>query len=105
MRSRSATEVPPNFITRRDTSRTLRARTAGSSGAARRRQGRPLGLKRWPMNERSSIEAADVARFAAVAGEWWDPAGKFAPLHRLNPARLGVIRDACLAQFGRDTAG
>lgn len=53
------------------------------------------------MNERSSIEAADVARFAAVAGEWWDPAGKFAPLHRLNPVRLGVIRETCLAQFGR----
>ncbi|HEY7851417.1 MAG TPA: bifunctional 2-polyprenyl-6-hydroxyphenol methylase/3-demethylubiquinol 3-O-methyltransferase UbiG [Caulobacteraceae bacterium] len=56
------------------------------------------------MSDRSSIEPADVARFAAAAEEWWDPAGKFAPLHRLNPARLTVIRDTCLAHFGRDGA-
>ena len=56
------------------------------------------------MSKRSSIEAADVARFAALAEAWWDPAGEFAPLHRLNPARLAVIRAACLAHFGRDGA-
>ena len=52
----------------------------------------------------SSIDAADVARFSAIAAEWWDPRGKFAPLHRLNPARLGFIRDEALAHFGRDGA-
>jgi 2-polyprenyl-6-hydroxyphenyl methylase/3-demethylubiquinone-9 3-methyltransferase len=51
---------------------------------------------------RSSIDAADVARFSAVAAEWWDPRGKFAPLHRLNPARLAFIRDQTLAHFRRD---
>ncbi|HWA62432.1 MAG TPA: bifunctional 2-polyprenyl-6-hydroxyphenol methylase/3-demethylubiquinol 3-O-methyltransferase UbiG [Caulobacteraceae bacterium] len=50
----------------------------------------------------SSIDAADVARFAAIADEWWDPHGKFGPLHRLNPARLAFIRDEALARFGRD---
>ncbi len=49
-----------------------------------------------------SIDPADVARFSAVAAEWWDPRGKFAPLHRLNPARLGFIRDQALERFGRD---
>ncbi len=51
---------------------------------------------------RTSIDPADVARFSAVAAEWWDPRGKFAPLHRLNPARLGFIRDRALTHFNRD---
>ncbi|HEX7758539.1 MAG TPA: bifunctional 2-polyprenyl-6-hydroxyphenol methylase/3-demethylubiquinol 3-O-methyltransferase UbiG [Caulobacteraceae bacterium] len=50
----------------------------------------------------SSIDPADVARFSAIAAEWWDPAGKFAPLHHFNPARLAFIREAALARFGRD---
>ena len=50
----------------------------------------------------SSIDPADVARFSAIAAEWWDPKGKFAPLHRFNPARLAFIREEALARFGRD---
>jgi 2-polyprenyl-6-hydroxyphenyl methylase / 3-demethylubiquinone-9 3-methyltransferase len=49
-----------------------------------------------------SIVAEDVARFSAIAEQWWDPKGKFAPLHRLNPARLAFIRDAVLNHFGGD---
>jgi len=52
----------------------------------------------------SSIDPAEVARFSAVADQWWDPRGKFAPLHKFNPIRLGFIRDQALAQFGRDGA-
>ena len=52
----------------------------------------------------SSIDPADVARFSAIAAEWWDPHGKFAPLHRFNPCRLGFIRDQALARFGRNSA-
>ncbi len=52
----------------------------------------------------ASIDPADVARFSATAAAWWDPHGKFAPLHRLNPARLGFIRRQALARFGRDDA-
>src|SRR5690348_12684861 len=51
---------------------------------------------------RSSIDPAEVARFSAMAAEWWDPRGKLAPLHALNPARLGFIREQALARFGRD---
>jgi 2-polyprenyl-6-hydroxyphenyl methylase/3-demethylubiquinone-9 3-methyltransferase len=50
----------------------------------------------------SSIDPADVARFSAIAEEWWDPSGKFAPLHRFNPVRLDFIREQALARFQRD---
>jgi 2-polyprenyl-6-hydroxyphenyl methylase/3-demethylubiquinone-9 3-methyltransferase len=51
---------------------------------------------------KSSIDPADVARFSAIAEAWWDPKGKFAPLHRFNPVRLAFIRDRALRHFGRD---
>jgi 2-polyprenyl-6-hydroxyphenyl methylase/3-demethylubiquinone-9 3-methyltransferase len=50
----------------------------------------------------SSVDAADVARFTAIADEWWDPTGKFAPLHRFNPVRLAFIREQALERFRRD---
>jgi len=50
----------------------------------------------------TSIDPDEVARFSAWAAEWWDPNGKFAPLHRFNPARLAIIRERALARFGRD---
>jgi 2-polyprenyl-6-hydroxyphenyl methylase/3-demethylubiquinone-9 3-methyltransferase len=50
----------------------------------------------------SSIDPADVERFSRIAAEWWDPNGKFAPLHRFNPVRLAFIREQLLARFGRD---
>jgi 2-polyprenyl-6-hydroxyphenyl methylase/3-demethylubiquinone-9 3-methyltransferase len=50
----------------------------------------------------STIDPAEVAKFSAIAAEWWDPSGKFAPLHKFNPVRLGFIRDQAAAHFGRD---
>jgi 2-polyprenyl-6-hydroxyphenyl methylase/3-demethylubiquinone-9 3-methyltransferase len=52
----------------------------------------------------SSIDPDEVARFSALAAKWWDPKGEFAPLHRINPVRLGFIREQALARFGRDGA-
>ena len=52
-----------------------------------------------------SVDPQEVARFAALAEEWWDPAGKFAPLHRFNPVRLAFIRDRLAARVGRDPLG
>ncbi|OZA84348.1 MAG: 3-demethylubiquinone-9 3-O-methyltransferase, partial [Caulobacter sp. 39-67-4] len=49
-----------------------------------------------------SIDPADVARFSAIAAEWWDPKGKFAPLHVFNPCRLAFIREQAVARFDRD---
>lgn len=51
---------------------------------------------------RSSIDPAEVERFSRIAAEWWDPNGKFAPLHKFNPVRLTFIRDHALYRFGRD---
>ena len=51
---------------------------------------------------RSSIDAREVEKFAALAGEWWNPDGKFAPLHKLNPPRLAFIRNTALRHFDRD---
>ncbi|HEV2650176.1 MAG TPA: bifunctional 2-polyprenyl-6-hydroxyphenol methylase/3-demethylubiquinol 3-O-methyltransferase UbiG [Rhizomicrobium sp.] len=50
----------------------------------------------------TTIDAAEVAKFTAMAAEWWDPAGKFAPLHKFNPVRLQFIRDTAASHFGRD---
>ncbi|WP_397399230.1 bifunctional 2-polyprenyl-6-hydroxyphenol methylase/3-demethylubiquinol 3-O-methyltransferase UbiG [Phenylobacterium sp.] len=55
-----------------------------------------------PDAARSSIDPAEVERFSRIAAEWWDPRGKFAPLHRFNPVRLAFIRDQALYRFRRD---
>ena len=49
-----------------------------------------------------TVDAAEVAKFEAMAAEWWDPNGKFKPLHMLNPCRLDYIVDQIAAEFGRD---
>lgn len=50
----------------------------------------------------SSVDPAEVERFSAIAAEWWNPTGKFKPLHLFNPVRLGFIRDEAARRFGRD---
>lgn len=57
---------------------------------------------RSPQTRRSTIDAGEVERFSALAAEWWNPAGKFRPLHKFNPVRLAYIRDQVAARFGRD---
>lgn len=49
-----------------------------------------------------TIRPAEAAHFGAQASEWWDPKGSSAMLHRLNPVRLGFIRDAIDRQWGGD---
>ncbi|MDE1937967.1 MAG: bifunctional 2-polyprenyl-6-hydroxyphenol methylase/3-demethylubiquinol 3-O-methyltransferase UbiG [Alphaproteobacteria bacterium] len=53
------------------------------------------------MTDAPSIDPAEVAKFSAMAAEWWDPTGKFGPLHKFNPVRLGFIRDTAGAHFRR----
>ncbi|MFN4100318.1 MAG: bifunctional 2-polyprenyl-6-hydroxyphenol methylase/3-demethylubiquinol 3-O-methyltransferase UbiG [Pararhodobacter sp.] len=50
----------------------------------------------------STIDPAEVAKFEAMAAEWWDPQGKFKPLHMLNPCRLDYITTQIAAEFDRD---
>jgi len=51
-----------------------------------------------------SIDPDEVEKFSRIAGEWWDPASKFAPLHKFNPARLTWIREQLSAHYGRSGA-
>ena len=50
----------------------------------------------------TTIDPAEVAKFEAMAAEWWNPAGKFKPLHMLNPCRLDYITGQIAAEFDRD---
>ncbi len=49
-----------------------------------------------------SLDEAEIAKFSAMAAEWWRPDGKFAVLHAFNPVRLAFIRDHVTAAFGLD---
>jgi hypothetical protein len=53
-----------------------------------------------PPSTASSLDSKEAAKFAALSASWWDPAGPFAPLHRLNPARCKFIRQAVCAAPG-----
>jgi 2-polyprenyl-6-hydroxyphenyl methylase / 3-demethylubiquinone-9 3-methyltransferase len=46
-----------------------------------------------------SVDPQEIANFAAMADEWWDEDGKFKPLHKFNPVRIGYIRDQVMAHF------
>ena len=50
----------------------------------------------------STIDPTEVAKFEAMAAEWWNPNGKFKPLHMLNPCRLDYITSQIAAEFDRD---
>lgn len=50
----------------------------------------------------TTIDQSEVDRFSAMAAEWWNPTGKFKPLHKFNPVRLAFIRDRVCENFGRD---
>lgn len=50
----------------------------------------------------TTIDPAEVAKFEAMAAEWWDTKGKFRPLHLMNPCRLDYITTQISAEFGRD---
>lgn len=54
------------------------------------------------MDPTNTIDPSEVAKFEAMAAEWWDKTGKFKPLHMMNPVRLGYITRQIAAHFGRD---
>ncbi|QFU10236.1 Ubiquinone biosynthesis O-methyltransferase [Rhodobacteraceae bacterium THAF1] len=53
----------------------------------------------------SSVDAAEIQKFAAMAQDWWDPQGTAKPLHMLNPCRLDYITRQIAAEFDRDLTG
>lgn len=54
------------------------------------------------MTETSTIDPREAAHFGAMAADWWDPDGSSAMLHKLNPVRLGYIRDQIDQHWGLD---
>jgi len=50
----------------------------------------------------TTVDPLEIAKFEAMAAEWWDPNGKFKPLHMLNPCRLDYIARQIAAEFDRD---
>jgi 2-polyprenyl-6-hydroxyphenyl methylase/3-demethylubiquinone-9 3-methyltransferase len=50
----------------------------------------------------SGADQKEIENFSKDAGKWWDANGPFRPLHRLNPVRLGYIKQQVCAHFGRD---
>jgi 2-polyprenyl-6-hydroxyphenyl methylase/3-demethylubiquinone-9 3-methyltransferase len=55
-----------------------------------------------PSESQTTIDPQEVAKFEAMAADWWDPDGKFKPLHMLNPCRLDYITRQIAAEFDRD---
>jgi 2-polyprenyl-6-hydroxyphenyl methylase/3-demethylubiquinone-9 3-methyltransferase len=53
----------------------------------------------------ASLDPAEAAKFAHMAEAWWDPHGKFRPLHKFNPTRIAFIRDRVAARHGQDPLG
>jgi 2-polyprenyl-6-hydroxyphenyl methylase/3-demethylubiquinone-9 3-methyltransferase len=54
-----------------------------------------------PGRRSGTLDHEEIDRFAQLASEWWDAAGRFRALHRIGPARLGFLRDELLRHFAR----
>ncbi len=52
--------------------------------------------------DQTTIDPEEIAKFEAIAAEWWDPQGKFKPLHMMNPCRLDYITSQIAVEFDRD---
>ncbi len=50
-----------------------------------------------------TLDPDEVARFSRIAAEWWDPKGKFRPLHQIGPPRLAFIREHVCRHFKLDS--
>jgi len=55
-----------------------------------------------PGNPASTVDPAEIAKFSRLSAEWWDPTGRMAPLHKINPHRVAFIRDAACRKFDRN---
>ncbi len=47
----------------------------------------------------SSVNKKEIEKFSNMADEWWDPHGKFKPLHKFNPIRIKYIKENIIRQF------
>eukprot|EP00457_Paulinella_chromatophora_P007450 gb/GEZN01007473.1/.p1 GENE.gb/GEZN01007473.1/~~gb/GEZN01007473.1/.p1 ORF type:complete len:341 (-),score=31.80 gb/GEZN01007473.1/:316-1338(-) len=47
-----------------------------------------------------NVDSREIGHFSSMSSEWWNPNGEFAPLHAMNPCRVGFIRDRVVQTFG-----
>ena len=47
----------------------------------------------------STINKEEIEKFSKMASQWWDPNGKFKPLHKFNPVRIGYIKNSIIKHF------
>ena len=47
----------------------------------------------------NTINKKEIEKFSKIAEEWWDPTGKFKPLHKFNPIRISYIKENILNTF------
>ena len=47
----------------------------------------------------STINKQEIEKFSKIAAEWWDPTGKYKPLHKFNPTRIRYIRDEIIKHY------
>ena len=76
---------------------------AGGSRCERRPLTKTL-VRDETIPEAPSVDPAEIEKFRKMAADWWSPTGKFAPLHKFNPARLTYIRETAVTHFGLDAA-
>lgn len=53
----------------------------------------------WPLSK--TVDPKEVERFTRLADEWWNPSGKFRPVHAFNAVRLDYIKDRIARRYGR----
>ena len=51
------------------------------------------------MNIKNTVNKEEIDKFSKLADEWWDPSGKFAPLHKFNPIRISYIKENIIKTF------
>ena len=47
----------------------------------------------------SSVNKKEIEKFSKIAAEWWNPKGKFKPLHKFNPIRIKYIKENIINNF------
>ena len=47
----------------------------------------------------NTINKKEIEKFSKIASEWWDPDGKFKPLHKFNPVRIEYIKENSIKHF------
>ena len=47
----------------------------------------------------STVNKEEIEKFSKIAAEWWDPEGKYKPLHKFNPVRIGYIKEKIIDHF------